>query len=101
MIDGLAYTEEEKQECELLQKAVEANFEKLPDLHSFEELLDWVKTHLSVDTLHVAVHILKALEAEMAEYYRYNITMGVVERPIPIDSVDELADVYEDVFYKE
>lgn len=92
-----AYSEEEIKKCNELEKFI-AEHDGLFDLNSFDTMVEMAIHHLKDGNINVASHIVDALQEKVAEYYRYDVTMGTLETPVPIDNTDELKAAYPEIF---
>lgn len=97
------YSDEEREEAEKLDEFIENCEADIYDLHSYDDMVDIVVHNLKGDQrwcsdINLAAHILDALRNRVAEYYRYDITSGTLETPVPIDSVEELIGAYPEIF---
>lgn len=85
--------------------------EKLKEM-TFDEQMEWAYKNVNCittedilkqfviesvenDDFNIALHILKAIKDNpyTTEYYRYDYSMGTLETPIPITSIDDIEDL--------
>lgn len=62
---------------------------------SREVLLDFAVNQIYDGNISFAVHILNAVDEEYAEWYRYDFSMGKLETPTAITSVEDIEDLLE------
>lgn len=59
-------------------------------------ILDFAINQIRNDRLFLARHVLDAVDNEYADFYSYDMSMGTLETPIAITSIDDLYDYVED-----
>lgn len=59
-------------------------------------ILDFAINQIQNDRLFLARHVLDAVDNEYADFYYYDMSMGTLETPIAITSIDDLYDYVED-----
>ena len=59
-------------------------------------ILDFAIIQIQNDRLFLARHVLDAVDNEYADFYSYDMSMGTLETPIAITSIDDLYDYVED-----
>lgn len=59
-------------------------------------ILDFAINQIQNDRLFLARHVLDAVDNEYADFYSYDMSMGTLETPIAITSIDDLYDYVED-----
>lgn len=59
-------------------------------------ILDFAINQIQNDRLFLARHVLDAVDNECADFYSYDMSMGTLETPIAITSIDDLYDYVED-----
>ncbi len=59
-------------------------------------ILDFAINQIKNDRLFLARHVLDAVDNEYADFYSYDMSMGTLETPIAITSIDDLYDYVED-----
>ena len=59
-------------------------------------ILDFTINQIQNDRLFLARHVLDAVDNEYADFYSYDMSMGTLETPIAITSIDDLYDYVED-----
>lgn len=59
-------------------------------------ILDFAINQIQNDRLFLARHVLDAVDNEYADFYSYDMTMGTLETPIAITSIEDLYDYVED-----
>ena len=59
-------------------------------------ILDFAINQIENDRLFLARHVLDAVDNEYADFYSYDMSMGTLETPIAITSIDDLYDYVED-----
>ena len=66
------------------------------DIVSRDIILDFAINQIMNDRLFLARHVLDAVDNEYADFYSYDMSMGTLETPIAITSIDDLYDYVED-----
>jgi hypothetical protein len=59
-------------------------------------ILDFAINQIKNDRLFLARHVLDAVDNEYADFYSYDMSMGTLETPMAITSIDDLYDYVED-----
>lgn len=59
-------------------------------------ILDFAINQIQNDRLFLARHVLDAVDNEYADFYSYDMSMGTLETPMAITSIDDLYDYVED-----
>lgn len=59
-------------------------------------ILDFAINQIQNDRLFLARHVLDAVDKEYADFYSYDISMGTLETPTAITSIEDLYDYVED-----
>lgn len=59
-------------------------------------ILDFAINQIQNDRLFLARHVLDAVDKEYADFYSYDMSMGTLETPMAITSIDDLYDYVED-----
>ena len=59
-------------------------------------ILDFAINQIQNDRLFLARHVLDAVDKEYADFYSYDMSIGTLETPIAITSIDDLYDYVED-----
>lgn len=59
-------------------------------------ILDFAINQIQNDRLFLARHVLDAVDKEYADFYSYDMSMGTLETPTAITSIDDLYDYVED-----
>lgn len=59
-------------------------------------ILDFAINQIQNDRLFLARHVLDSVDNEYADFYSYDMSMGTLETPIAITSIDDLYDYVED-----
>ncbi|HBF67964.1 MAG TPA: hypothetical protein DDW20_01415 [Firmicutes bacterium] len=60
---------------------------------SYDSLKDFAIDKINDDNLFVAIHILKAINEEQSDYYCYDYSMGALETPRALSTIDDLIDI--------
>lgn len=84
---------------ELKKLTFEEAIEKLQEENNCITTIDVLK-EFAIDNINkgyyfLAIHILEALQEDEAEYYSYDYSMGTLETPTPIKSLEDLEDYCE------
>lgn len=59
-------------------------------------ILDFAINQVQNDRLFLARHVLDAVDKEYADFYSYDMSMGTLETPTAITSIEDLYDYVED-----
>lgn len=59
-------------------------------------ILDFAINQIQNDRLFLARHVLDAVDKEYADFYSYDMSMGTLETPTAITSIEDLYDYVED-----
>lgn len=70
--------------------------EEWDDIHTYEDMIDFTKHLLDEGNIYFAIHILKTMEDNYAEWYLYDFTMGTMETPKAITCKEDLEDIIEE-----
>ena len=62
---------------------------------AYEDLKDFVIDKIKDDDIFIALHILNALNDELAEYYNYDASMGILDTVAPITTKNDFIDYLE------
>lgn len=85
---------------ELYEKDFETAVNELIDegcnITTYEELKDLAINLINDDNLFFAIHILEAINETEATYYNYDSSMGTMETPTPIETLEDLEDFCEE-----
>lgn len=65
------------------------------EVTSYDILIEYAKDCIDKDNLGLAIHILQALNNNLAEFYRYDYSMGLLEEPSVIDNFEDAEDLLE------
>lgn len=57
---------------------------------SFELLKDFAIEQIKDDNFFVAIHILSAMNDNESNYYSYDFSMGTLETPTPLETLEDL-----------
>lgn len=71
------------------------------DIHVRGNMLEFVKYCIDEDNLAVALHVLNGVNANYADYYSYDYSMGTLESIEPIKRTQDIIDIYGYDFLKE
>lgn len=82
-------------ENEELADAFSKASETIDGLHSYEDLKGYVKEQIDSDNLYLAIHVLEALSEYAADFFYYDTTMGTLEEPEPICTIEDLDSITE------
>lgn len=63
------------------------------DITSYDVLKDFAISKINDDNLFVAIHILKALNEEQANYYCYDYSAGTLDTPRALSTTQDLIDI--------
>lgn len=61
-----------------------------------EILKNFIKQKIDEDMLFLALHLLEAIKEHPAEYYDYDYSMGTLDTPCPLTTLEDLEDYCED-----
>lgn len=59
---------------------------------SRDVILDYVIYQIQNDRMYLARHVLDAVDKEYADFYSYDMSMGTLETPTAITSIEDLYD---------
>lgn len=59
---------------------------------SRDGILDYVIYQIQNDKLYLARHVLDAVDKEYADFYSYDMSMGMLEKPTAITCIEDLYD---------
>lgn len=62
------------------------------EIVSRDIILDFANNQIQNDRLFLARHILDAVDKEYADFYSYDMSMGTLEEPTAITSIEDLYD---------
>lgn len=57
---------------------------------SFELLKDFAIEQIKNNNLYFAIHILSAMNDNESNYYNYDFSMGTLETPTPLETLEDL-----------
>ena len=78
-------------------EAVECLYEERNDITSYDALIGYVKENIDNDNIGLAVHILQAIyEGDESIYYKYDYSMGRLETPTAITTIEDLEEFCEE-----
>ncbi|MDY4823147.1 MAG: hypothetical protein SO148_05085 [Candidatus Onthovivens sp.] len=63
---------------------------------AYKDLKDFVVDKIQDDDVFIALHILNTLNDELAEYYNYDASMGILDTVAPITTKEEFINYLED-----
>lgn len=72
------------------EKAVTELSENNDIISAREILKDFAIKEIDSENLFVAIHILNALNDSDANYYNYDYSMGTLDTPMPIETLEDL-----------
>lgn len=78
-----------------VEKAVEILAQEIDGITTYDTLKDFAKDQIDEDNFYFVEHILGSLD-ETHYYYKYDYSMGTLETPTPITSVEDLEEFCED-----
>ena len=83
-----------------VEKAVEILHDEIGDITSYDALISYAKAKIDDDNIGLAIHILQAIYEDTSiddtYYYKYDYSMGTLETPTPITSVEDLEEFCDD-----
>lgn len=77
------------------EEAIEKLEEENNCITTYCMLKEFAIDNINNDNLFIAIHILQALQEDEAEYYSYDYSMGTLERPTSIKSLEDIEDYCE------
>lgn len=78
------------------EQAVEELQEQNASITTYDALKDFAIQNIENENLFVAIHILQSINEEQAEYYDYDYSMGTLDTPRAITTLEDLEDYLED-----
>ena len=66
------------------------------DITSYEMLKEYATEKIEEDNFLVAIHILEALQSDMAEWYEYDYCMGTLQPPSGITDKEDIEHMIDD-----
>lgn len=78
-----------------VEKAVEILTQEVDGITTYDTLKDFVKYQIDEDNFYFAEPILGSLD-EAHYYYKYDYSMGILDTPTPITSVEDLEEFCDD-----
>lgn len=57
---------------------------------TYGDLKEFAKEQIDSDNLFLAIHILEAINNTYAQYYNYDYSMGAMETPTPLETLEDL-----------
>lgn len=87
-------TEKELKDMEF-NEAVNKLSETFDTITSYDALKTFIIKKINEDMFFVAIHLLKAIEENPAEFYDYDYCMGTLDKPIPLENINDLKDYCE------
>ena len=71
------------------------------EIVSRDIILDFAINQIQNDRLFLARHVLDAVDKEYADFYSYDMSMGTLETPTAITSIEDLYDFVDQENYNE
>lgn len=59
---------------------------------TYENLKYFAIQNINEDMLFLAIHILEAINNDTAEYYDYDYSMGTLDKPVSLKTLEDLED---------
>ena len=87
-------TENELKDMEF-NVAVNKLSETFNTITTYTELKTFIINKINEDMIFVAIHLLKAIEENPADFYDYDYCMGILDKPIPLENINDLKDYCE------
>ena len=87
-------TENELKDMEF-NVAVNKLSETFNTITTYAELKTFIINKINEDMIFVAIHLLKAIEENPADFYDYDYCMGILDKPIPLENINDLKDYCE------
>lgn len=78
------------------QEKCEALCSNIDELHDRETMIDFAKYQIDEDRIFLAIHVLQAIDGNSADYWRYDMNMGTLETPTPIEDDDDINEIMEE-----
>ncbi|HRF69846.1 MAG TPA: hypothetical protein PKV66_00280 [Candidatus Pelethenecus sp.] len=72
------------------QTAIDTLCEENEEITSYDTLKDFIKYNVERDNLLLAYHILENIKNEVADYYKYDYSMGTLDVPMPLKTLGDL-----------
>lgn len=72
------------------ETAIEKLQEEREDITDFGMLKDFAIENIETDNLYLAIHILTALNNTFDTYYNYDYSMGTLDTPTPLKTLEDL-----------
>ena len=76
-------------------EAIEKLQEENNCITTIDVLKEFAIDNIKNDNLFIAIHILQSIQENEADYYNYDYSMGTLETPTPIESLEDLEDFCE------
>ena len=87
-------TEKELKDMEF-NEAVNKLSETFDTITSYDALKTFIINKINEGMFFVAIHLLKAIEENPADFYDYDYCMGTLDKPIPLGNINDLKDYCE------
>ncbi len=87
-------TENELKDMEF-NDAVNKLSETFDTITSYDELKNFIIKKINEGMLFVAIHLLQAINENPSDFYDYNYCMGILDKPIPLENINDLKDYCE------
>ncbi len=84
-------TENELKDMEF-NDAVNKLSETFDTITSYDELKNFIIKKINEGMLFVAIHLLQAINENPSDFYDYNYCMGILDKPIPLENINDLKD---------
>ena len=72
------------------EEVMEQLNEEKDDITTYETLKEFAKEKIEEDNLFIAIHILEALQNDVAEWYEYDYCMGTLQTPSGITEKEHI-----------
>ena len=83
------------------ENAISILQEEINDITDIEILKDFIKHNVENDNFFLAIHLLNALynsdNAEETYYYRYDYSLGAIDTPEELNTIEDLEQFCEEV----
>ena len=76
-------------------EAVERLAEEKDQITTLEQLKDFAIHHIKNDNFYLAIHVLDAIQSNYADYYDYDYSMGTLDKPTALKTLQDLQDYCE------
>ena len=87
-------TEKELKDMEF-NEAVNKLSETFDNITSYDALKTFIIKKINEGMLFVAIHLLQAINENPSDFYDYNYCMGILDKPIPLENINDLKDYCE------